>query len=219
MFFCNALVISNRCMSSRAGHASGRKRATATHCSDELLPHGRKLPTHGRQQPTHSANEAWQPQDGRCTPLDLGDDLWGARPADDLHHEISKRRGQAYDNRRLIRWICCGNCCCPCAPVVANGRPTVSNTRSSRTVANGRPTVAHSLPPFVLVFLSFSIPRAIVAVVIVVLLSLCARPLSWPHRGAALRAAAPPLLSAVASGHPTWSTSRDIKQWQGLPRL
>ena len=80
--------------------------------------------------------------DGRCTPLDLGDDLWGARPADDLHHEISKRRGQAHDNRRLLRWICCGNCCCPCAPVVANGRPPVSSTRSSRTVANGRPTVA-----------------------------------------------------------------------------
>ena len=23
-----------------------------------------------------------------------------------------KRRGQAYENRRLPRWICCCNCCC-----------------------------------------------------------------------------------------------------------
>ena len=35
-------------MSGPAGHASSRKRATAIHCSDEPLPHGRQRPTHAR---------------------------------------------------------------------------------------------------------------------------------------------------------------------------
>ena len=52
-------------MSNPAGHASSRKRATATHCSDELLPHGRQRPTHSAaarghrpQRPTHGRHSA-----------------------------------------------------------------------------------------------------------------------------------------------------------------
>ena len=45
------------------------------------------------EEPAESAPHAGGPGDGRCTPIVLGDDHWGASPTDDLHHEISKAPG------------------------------------------------------------------------------------------------------------------------------
>ena len=39
------------------------------------------------------ASHTGGPGDGRCTPIDLGADIWSTQPTDDQHHEMSKASG------------------------------------------------------------------------------------------------------------------------------
>ena len=87
IWFCNALGTSSRYMSNPAGHASSRKRATATHCSDELLPHGRQRPTHARSPTADPLNRRAGPSTPTADPRPpLGPPTHGllARPRDGL---------------------------------------------------------------------------------------------------------------------------------------
>ena len=74
-------------MSGPAGHASSRKRATATHCSDELLPHGRQRPTHARSPTADPLSRRAGPSTPTADPRPpLGPPTHGllARPRDGL---------------------------------------------------------------------------------------------------------------------------------------
>ena len=74
-------------MSGPAGHASSRKRDTATHCSDELLPHGRQRPTHARSPTADPLSRRAGPSTPTADPRPpLGPPTHGllARPRDGL---------------------------------------------------------------------------------------------------------------------------------------
>ena len=74
-------------MSGPAGHASSRKRVTATHCSDELLPHGRQRPTHARSPKADPLSRRAGPSTPTADPRPpLGPPTHGllARPRDGL---------------------------------------------------------------------------------------------------------------------------------------